>query len=139
MILQAIVSRTGVLLPSANRIWLGPDNARTYQNEFTPVLEPFICAAYGFPLEPYLHPETARGKSLVDAHFSFKMRHVHGYVKEKQMVVATPEELVRALHYDGGISNCAAESITARRDGPNLEKCRQGVSCRHMIPLHGVW
>lgn len=79
MILDAIIARTRVILASSTDIWLVSDNAKTYQNDLIPVIAPFICRAYGFRQKGFLHPETARGKSLVGAHFEIAMRQVHKY------------------------------------------------------------
>lgn len=87
----------------------------------------------GFALEGFLHPETPRGKCLVEAHLEIAMRYLHCYVKEQEMDVANREQLMRALNYDGGISNCAAELISVHRDVPNLEKWQQGASGREML------
>lgn len=73
-ILEAIVARARILLPAATDVWLESDNARTYQNDVTPVIAPFIGRAYSFVLKGFLHPETTRDKSLVDTHFVVSMR-----------------------------------------------------------------
>lgn len=74
----------------------------------------------------------------MDAHFAIAMRHVHRYVKETKGDVANTQKIARALHWDGGIANCTTELVSICRDGPNLEKWRQGAAGRHFITLRRV-
>lgn len=66
-ILEAIIARTRVLLPASTDLWLVSDNECTYQNDFIPVLAPFLEMSHGFRLRGFIYPKTVRGKSLVDA------------------------------------------------------------------------
>lgn len=81
--------------------------ALRYQNDIIPVLSPLIAWTYSFLFRGVVHPETARGKSLFDAHFSNATRNVHRFVKETGQDVAKSEELVRGIHYEDVIANCA--------------------------------
>lgn len=101
---------------AATIMWLVSDIARTYQNDVIPVIAPLICWTHGFVLKAFMNSETARGKGLLDAHFSIAMRQVQKF-EETKGDVTTHEELVKALHHDGGIRKCAAESFCFSPDG----------------------
>lgn len=93
-------------------MWIVSDNASTYKNYLIPVIAPFICMAHVFPLNGFISSATARDKSLAYALFAIAMRQLHRSVKETQMDVTTPEDLLRALHHDGGILNCPVELVS---------------------------
>lgn len=135
IIIEATVARTRLMLLSTSSVWIVFENARTYQNDIIPVMPPFIYRAHGFVLRGFIDPETAVGKSLVDAHFATAKRQIHRYVKEAERNVTAPEDIVTALHHDGGISNCAVELISVLRDGDQLQRWRDGVRGRHITPL----
>lgn len=80
-ILDAVQSRLTDQIPSLRTTSVITDNAPNYQNDAVPVIAPFIAAEHGLSLNGFIHPETAIGKSLVDAHFSIAMRHVLRYVR----------------------------------------------------------
>lgn len=138
MVFEAIVAQARLLLPQATKFWIVSENARTYQNEIIPVMAPFIYGTHGFELNSVIHPETARGKSLVDAHLTIAMIQVHRFVKETKLDVTTLEDLVRALHHGGGTSNCAVELVSVHRDGTTMEKWSQVLMGRHIMPLRRV-
>lgn len=84
MIPNAVIALALNELPDAIEFWLVSDNARSYQNDLPPVIAPLIACAHGFFPHGFTHLETARGKSIVDAHFEISMRQFHRYVKEME-------------------------------------------------------
>lgn len=72
--MEAIVVLSRRLQPSATTMWFVSDNARTLRNEFIPLIALFIFRRHGFKIQRFLQPDTARGKSLVDAYFDIAMK-----------------------------------------------------------------
>lgn len=115
MIIEALVARSRILLPYCNELWLVSDNARTYQNDVTAFIAPFICAAHRFIFRGFLHPETARRKSLVDTHYAIPMRQVHKYLTETIKDVTIPVELIKTLDRDDRICSCPPDLLTVHQ------------------------
>lgn len=62
-----------------------------------------FASSHGINLHAMIHPETARGKGLVDAHFSIATQHIHQIVRDPCLYVCTSADLWRAFHHGGGI------------------------------------
>lgn len=92
----------------------------------------------GFVLRAFIYSETASGKSLSDAHFTIAMTKFHRYMKETKKSVTTSKDIIRDLHHDIGIPDCACEFVSVRRDGSRMMKCLQGFAGRHIAPLRRV-
>lgn len=86
-------------------------NARNYPNDVLPVISQFPCAAHGICLQGLIHPETARGISLFDAHFSVAMRKVHQYIRESGNDVCTPVQLRKACNIMAVLPNPRKKSF----------------------------
>ena len=119
-LLDAILARLKIELPDVKRFHLISDNARCYQNDLLPVMGPFIAKSHSLFMEGFVHSETQRGKSLVDAHFALAMMHISRYCTETRKDVTTPADVVEALNSFGGVANCTAEMVHLRRDYPVL-------------------
>lgn len=85
-------------LPTVSSTWIVIENARNYQNNLLPVAAPFLTSSHSVLLNKLIHPEMARGKGLVDAHFSVAIRHVHRWVRERGNDGCTSRQLWAALH-----------------------------------------
>lgn len=73
-------------------------------------------------LHVYIHPDACHGKSCVDAHLTVSYRHLKRYINETRFDVLTPEDIVDALTYDGGVKNTAVEYISINRKYVDLNK-----------------
>lgn len=130
-IMEAVFRRVRKEIPTMKDIWVQTDNARNYQNEIVPVMAPFVAHDHGMVLRGSLHPETARGKSLVDAHFAVGMRQVNKYVTSNGVDVATPVDVVKALTACGGVANSAAELVYVNRHGNGFKPWRENRERGH--------
>lgn len=137
MIIQATVARVCLFPLQGTKMCIFSNNARTYRNDIIPVVAPVKCKAHSFQLHGFIYPETAHSKTLVDAHFGIVMRHVHRLVKQTQLDVTTPEDLVCALHHDGEFRSaqrsCSqyTETIIQWRNGDN--EYRVSTSCHYGV------
>lgn len=87
-ILDAIVARIRLDVPTFTCLTVITDNARKYQNDVVPVVASFICHAHGVTMEALIHLGSTRGTVLVDAHFSVAMDNVQQYVQGKGVMYA---------------------------------------------------
>ena len=71
-------------------------------------------------IERKIHTETQDGKSLLDAHFARGTKQVVKYLKTSSAAenkrIGTPEELAKALAWNGGIPNSAVLLVAVDRD-----------------------
>lgn len=63
---DAVIGPVKEDLPSVLSDWIVTYNARNYQNDLLSVVAPFITASHGVNLTAFIHPETVRGKVIVD-------------------------------------------------------------------------
>lgn len=82
-------------------------NAKTYNNNVLPVMLKFICRAYDRGTSVYVHPDVCCGKSCVDSHLAVSFRLLND--------VSTPEDIVDALIYEGGVKNIFFDFIKTNR------------------------
>lgn len=67
-ILNAVLSRVTQQIPIIRSRWVVTNNDQNYQNDFVTVIAGFIRAYPGLDLRGFEHSETARGKSVLNAH-----------------------------------------------------------------------
>lgn len=108
-------------LPNVTSLTIVTYNTRNYQNGLVPVVVPFICHPYGVTLYALIHPESARGKGLVNVHFSVAMHHVHRYVQSTGWDVCIPKALCSALEWEDRIVTSTAELVRISRVGPHIQ------------------
>lgn len=114
-IFEAVLYRIRKEIPEATEIVFCTDNARNYNNNVLPVYLPWVCEQYGFHLHSILHPDACCGKSCVDCHFAVSFRLLKRYILETKFDVLTPEDIVDALRYEGGIRNTFVDYIRVNR------------------------
>lgn len=134
-ILDAVCYRVKLQLPSCKFISLVTDNANSYQNNTFPLLAYFICKEHGLSLRVVLHPDSQDGKCLVDAHFAVSSRVVDRYITSTQLQVETPDDLVTALTYNGGVKKTAVDMICIERRFELLDAWKKGVQDGKIINL----
>lgn len=114
-ILDAILARLRIELPYVKNFGLLSDNARCYQNDLVTVSAPFIGKHHTLTIKSFIHSETQRGKSLVDAHFALAMMHITRYCNETRNDVTTPGDVVEGIHsFDGG-ANYTGDMLHLKR------------------------
>lgn len=101
-------------LPNFSEVWLLSDNSACVQNNFLPVIAPFIAQGAGLILKVIVHSDTQRGKRLVNAHVAFAMKQVNRFVNDTTWNVTMRGDLVTALQHRGGIKNSTAELVDDR-------------------------
>lgn len=121
-ILDAVLCRLKSELPSVTSFYLLSDNARCYQNDLLPVMGPFIAKTHDLEMSGFIHSETQRDKSLINAHFAIAMRHISRYCNETRGDVTTPRDVVNALNSFGGVANCTAEMVHIRRNNLSMQQ-----------------
>lgn len=137
-LLDAILARVSKELLLVKRFFLLSDNACCYQNDLLPVMIQFIAEAHGMRIESFVHSETQRGKSLIDAHFALCMMHINRYVNQTRNNMATPSDIVQALNSLGGVANCTAEMVRIRRSFPGMEKWVNAQKQNNLVKLGRV-
>lgn len=114
-ILDALCYRVKLQLREAEEVVFISDNARNYNNDLLPILLPKICDSHGLLLRSYMHPDACCGKSCVDGHFAVHWRLLKRYIEETESDVVTPEDIMDALTYDGGVKNTVVDYIKINR------------------------
>lgn len=114
-IIDALIYRIKKEIPEAIEISICTDNVKAYNNNVLPVMFPFICRAHDMEPSVYLHPDACCGKNCVDAHFALSFRHLKIYILETRNDVLTPEDIVDALIFDGGVKNTFVDFIKTNR------------------------
>lgn len=69
-LLDVVLARLAVERLSVRHVYLLSDNATGYQNDMLPSMAPSIAKEHWLMLKAFVHSETQRGKSLLDAHFT---------------------------------------------------------------------
>lgn len=136
-ILDALCYRIRKQLPGAEEIAFISDNARNYNNDFLPILLPKICDSHNLLVRTYLHPDPCCGKSCVDGHFAVIWRLVKRYIQETENDVLTPEDMMDALTYDGGIKNSTVDYIKVNRNHATTLNIKLAETL-HMVTLLGT-
>ena len=137
-IIDAILARLRIELPTVTSIFILSDDARCYQNDILPVALPYIPKEHGIISSGIVHFETQRGKSLLDAHFGIAMMHVNFYCRETRCDVTTPGDIVVALNSFGGVANCTAEMVHISRKHGGLNKWLEAEKAKHIAALGRV-
>lgn len=114
-IFEALMYRIRLQVPQGKQVVICTDNSRNYNNNVLPIYVPWICDAYNFELTTLLHPDECCGKSCVDCHFAVSFRLLKRYVMESKFDVLTPEDIVDALRYEGGIRNTLVDYVRVIR------------------------
>lgn len=137
-IIDAILARLRLELPTVTSIFMLSDNARCYQNDILTVAVPYITKEHGIFLSGIVHSETQRGKSLLDAHFAIAMMHVNLYCRETRRDVTTPGDIVVALNSFKGVANCTGEMVHISREHEGLKKWLEAKKTKHISALDRV-
>lgn len=128
------------VLPAVSSTWIVTDNAHDYQNDILPVITPVLVASHGVSSNGLIHPETARGKGLVDSHFSLAMGHVHRWIHESWKDLCTARELWSPLNSGEVILVYTTQLVQISLDGPCLHHWRSAMALRprHLAKLGRV-
>lgn len=114
-VIESICSRLKKEIPALEEVVMVSDNAANYVNLTLPLMAFYVMKAHSLRLLEVLHPDAQQSKNMVDAHFGIGGRQVDRYIREKDIGVITPYDIVEALIYDGGIKATAVDFVRVNR------------------------
>lgn len=116
-ILEAVILKRRETFTWILIAWMETDNAGCYQYKMLAVIAPFIVAINGLIVDGIIQFEAGRQNSLGIAHFEMSVQNVKRYIRETKFSVTAPEDIVKAVQYDGCIKNNTADLVRTDRDG----------------------
>ena len=117
--IEAMIVQIGAEVKDITEVWLQSDNAACYHVKHMLFSISLMNMKHKVQITRFIHTETQDGKGLVDAHFARGTWHIKRFVKTKKdnhiKKIVAPQEVARALGWNGGINNSSVMLVEIDR------------------------
>jgi hypothetical protein len=122
-ILERNIGEYKIRNPAVEEAILMTDGAGCYSGVYLFAFLPLVHTMTGIKIIRHYISEAGQGKTLLDTHFSYSIRHVHTSVcsGKGDNNITSGDDCVRALQQRGGVAHSLAEALTFGSNNKNYE------------------